>query len=156
MCSDQVGQPEALSIAAAFSRVPAEKLSYAGELTEPDQWTLEDRRVLPMQKIIVHDDARTHLYVSEESGEVDLLTTRGTRASGMVCCDSSLDVFCSSSSERRGVAASRLMDIRHRRNPGVSRNGSRVYSILHAICRMDALALHQRRRIWSLFVDVGL
>src|SRR4051812_48303542 len=32
-----------------------------------------------MQKVIVHDDATTHLYVSEETGEVDLLTTRGTR-----------------------------------------------------------------------------
>src|SRR5215471_13813429 len=76
---DQIGQPEALRIANSFTGLPAEKLGYAGELTEPDQWTLENRRALPMQKIVVHDDADTHLYISEETGEVDLLTTRGTR-----------------------------------------------------------------------------
>jgi hypothetical protein len=76
---DQIGQSEALRIANSFTGLPAEKLGYAGELTEPDQWTLENRRALPMQKVVVHDDADTHLYISEETGEVDLLTTRGTR-----------------------------------------------------------------------------
>jgi hypothetical protein len=76
---DQIGQPEALRIATSFAQLPAEKLSYAGEITQPDQWTLENRRALPMQKVVVHDDADTHLYISEETGEVDILTTRGTR-----------------------------------------------------------------------------
>jgi hypothetical protein len=76
---DQIGQPEALRIANSFTKVPPGKLTYAGEITEPDQWTLENRRALPMQKIVVHDDADTHLYISEETGEVDILTTRGSR-----------------------------------------------------------------------------
>jgi hypothetical protein len=76
---DQIGQPEALRIANSFTKLPAEKLSYAGEITEPDQWTLENRRALPLQKIVVHDDESTHLYISEETGEVDVLTTRGSR-----------------------------------------------------------------------------
>jgi hypothetical protein len=76
---EQIGQAEALRIASSFSGLPAEKLIYAGEITEPDQWTLENRRALPMQKVVVRDDAGTNLYISEETGEVDLLTTRGTR-----------------------------------------------------------------------------
>src|SRR4051812_48303541 len=37
----------------------------------------------------------------------------------------------------------------------MSWTGPRVYSIRDAICRMDALALHQRCGFWSFLVNVG-
>ena len=77
---DEVGQPEAMKIAAHFTNVPETQLHYAGEVMEPDQWTLEERRILPAHKITVDDAAHTTLYISEASAEVSLLTTRGTRA----------------------------------------------------------------------------
>jgi hypothetical protein len=77
---EQVGEREAIKIGSAFMDLPDTRLHYAGEIREPDQWTLEDSRALPMYKVVVDDDARTHLYISEETAEVELLTTRGTRA----------------------------------------------------------------------------
>jgi len=77
---DNVGEAQAMKIASRFMNVPETQLHYAGELLEPDQWTLEERRVLPAHKITVDDPAHTVLYVSEETAEVALLTTRGTRA----------------------------------------------------------------------------
>ena len=137
MCWIRIGQPEALKIAALIQRsLPQRSLHTQANSPSPISGHLKTAGALPTHKIIVDDDARTHFYISEESGEVDLLTTRGTAPSRMVCCHSSLDVLCSSSSERRGVAAGCLVDIRHRRNPGMSRNRSRIYAILDAICRM--------------------
>src|SRR5215475_10552762 len=77
---DQVGEREAMKIASAFTALPETRLYYAGELNEPDQWTFEEAGALPMHRIVADDDARTHLYVSEESAEVEVLTTRGSRA----------------------------------------------------------------------------
>ena len=37
---DEVGEREAMKIASTFMDLPQAKLHYAGELTEPDQWTL--------------------------------------------------------------------------------------------------------------------
>jgi uncharacterized iron-regulated membrane protein len=69
----------ALRIAGAFMNVPENKLRYAGELTEPDQWTITLTRQLPLYKITVEDGAGTHLYVSPELAEVVQVTTRGSR-----------------------------------------------------------------------------
>jgi hypothetical protein len=77
---EQVGEREAMRIAGAFLGAPESRLHYAGELTEPDQWTFEDARSLPMRKIIADDPDRTHLYISEETAEVSVLTTRAGRA----------------------------------------------------------------------------
>jgi PepSY-associated TM region len=76
----EIGHSEAIKIAGSFMELPESKLHYAGELNEADQWTLEERRRLPMHKISVDDDLRTELYISEETGEVELMTTRGSRA----------------------------------------------------------------------------
>ena len=75
-----IREPEAMKIAGSFMNLPASKLHYVGELQEPDQWTLEDRGALPMHKISADDDFHTDLYVSEETGEVELITTRASRA----------------------------------------------------------------------------
>lgn len=58
----------------------ASEVRAAGTLTEVDQWTLGERRFLPLHKFTVDDAARTELYVSELTGEVVLLSTRGSRA----------------------------------------------------------------------------
>jgi len=75
-----IRRQEAMTIAALFTQLPESRLHYLGELQEPDQWTLEDRGQLPMHKISADDDFGTNLYVSEETGEVELMTTRGSRA----------------------------------------------------------------------------
>jgi hypothetical protein len=74
-----IGQREALKIAGSFMEVPESRLRYAGEINQPDQWTLEDRRNLPLHKVSVDDNAGTDLYVSGETGEVELMTTRAGR-----------------------------------------------------------------------------
>src|SRR5262245_44987963 len=77
---EQVDGAQAMTIAARFMNLPETQLRFAGEVVKPDQWTLQERRVLPAHKILAHDRARTQLYVSEETAEVALLTTRGSRA----------------------------------------------------------------------------
>ena len=75
-----IRKPEAMKIASMFIGLPESKLHYISELKEPDQWTLESRDQLPMHKIAVDDGFQTDVYVSETSGEVELITSRGSRA----------------------------------------------------------------------------
>src|SRR3989454_8181973 len=75
----EIGKAEALKIASSFMEMPESRMYYAGEINEPDQWTLQERRGLPMQKVIVDDDAHTELYISEETGGVEVMTTRASR-----------------------------------------------------------------------------
>src|SRR5206468_9361471 len=67
-------------IASSFMEMPESRMHFAGELEQPDQWTLQERRGLPMQKVTVDDDAHTQLYISEETGDVEVMTTRASRA----------------------------------------------------------------------------
>jgi hypothetical protein len=76
---DGVDAEMAKAIAARFMNVPEDKLHYSLH-TEVDQWTIGQRRQLPLHKITVDDDARTELYLSPQSGDVSVLTTRGSRA----------------------------------------------------------------------------
>src|SRR5207247_10358641 len=75
----EIGKAEALKIASSFMEMPESRMYYAGELNEPDQWTLQERRGLPMQTVIVDDDAHTELYISEETRGVEAMTTRASR-----------------------------------------------------------------------------
>ncbi|OFV93692.1 MAG: hypothetical protein A3G76_00250 [Acidobacteria bacterium RIFCSPLOWO2_12_FULL_65_11] len=75
----EVGRGGALMIASRFMSLPEDRLHYVDELYEPDQWTIQ-QRPLPLHKIVVDDAALTELYVSEQSGEVAVMTTRGSRA----------------------------------------------------------------------------
>ena len=70
---------QAQSIAAAFVRLPADRLHHVARLTEPDQWSLTLRQG-PMHKFTVDDEAGTEVYVSERNADVTVLTTRGSRA----------------------------------------------------------------------------
>jgi hypothetical protein len=70
---------QAQSIAAAFVRLPQDRLHHVARLTEPDQWSLTLRQG-PMHKFTVDDEAGTEVYVSERNADVTVLTTRGSRA----------------------------------------------------------------------------
>jgi uncharacterized iron-regulated membrane protein len=76
----EIDSAAAMQVAAQFLHVTHDKVNYAGELTEPDQWTMTLTRQLPLHKIAVDDAARTHLYVSPQLAEVVQVTTRGSRA----------------------------------------------------------------------------
>ena len=70
---------QARTVAAAFMRLPAERLRHVARLTQPDQWSLTIRQG-PMHKFAVEDEARTEVYVSEWNADVTVVTTRGGRA----------------------------------------------------------------------------
>ena len=76
---DDATEPEAMAIAARFLNVDASSLRHVGVLTEPDQWTIGNRRQMPLHKIVADDGARTELYVSEPLSEVAVVTTRRSR-----------------------------------------------------------------------------
>jgi hypothetical protein len=70
---------EALAIGSQFTQVPLTALSHAGVLTRPDQWTLGQRRAMPLHKLVASDDLGTVIYVSQPLGEVVMTTTRSAR-----------------------------------------------------------------------------
>ncbi len=61
--------------------VPAHSptVQYDALLTEPDQWTIESRSLLPMHRVAVGDEADTYFYLSDRTGEPVVKTTRRTR-----------------------------------------------------------------------------
>ena len=75
----EVGPDPARDVANRFMDVAPERVRYETLLTQSDQWTISQRRLLPFHKLSIGDEARTQLYVSPESGEVTLLTTRVRR-----------------------------------------------------------------------------
>jgi hypothetical protein len=70
---------EALEQARRFDPVHAAVMRYDTRVVEADQWTLEDRTLLPLHRIAVGDSLDTYLYVSERSGDVELRTTARER-----------------------------------------------------------------------------
>ena len=77
---DEANAEQARTIASRFMDLPEDRIHYAGLLTEADQWSIGLRRQLPVHKLTVDDDARTELYIPPGTGDVALLTTRGSRA----------------------------------------------------------------------------
>jgi hypothetical protein len=77
----EISRDDALAVASRFLGDPDDgRLEHLGILNEADQWTIGARAQLPMHKIRVDDSAGTELYISEQTGEVTVLTTRGSRA----------------------------------------------------------------------------
>jgi len=76
----EVGPVPAREVAARFMDLPSERVRYETLLTRSDQWTISQREQLPFHKLRIDDEQGTRLYVSPESGEVVLLTTRASRA----------------------------------------------------------------------------
>lgn len=75
----RLGADAAKDVARRYARDHDGPIRYDRYLTEPDQWTLQDRTLLPMHRFALGDEADTHLYVSEAVGDVVLTTTRRER-----------------------------------------------------------------------------
>lgn len=76
---DTVTSEQARAAAAQFVADATSPLTYAGEVTEPDQWTMTLARALPMHLFDVADGRGSRVYVSAATGEVALATTRRDR-----------------------------------------------------------------------------
>ena len=76
----ELGPVRAREVASRFLDVASERVRHERLLTRADQWTVAERRQLPLHKLSIDDERGTQLYVSPESGEVTLLTTRASRA----------------------------------------------------------------------------
>ena len=76
----ELGPARAREVASRFMDVASERVRYERLLTRADQWTVSERGQLPLHKLSIDDERGTQLYVSPESGEVTLLTTRASRA----------------------------------------------------------------------------
>ena len=66
---------EAEAVARRFAPGYTGLIRYDGYLTEPDQWTLQARGLMPMHRFALDDADDTRLYVSAQSGDVVLRTT---------------------------------------------------------------------------------
>src|SRR5688572_11548071 len=75
----EVDAAQGKTIAARFMELPEDQIQDAGLVREPDQWTLNQVRQLPLYKYAVSDSAGTELYVSPGLGEIVQLTTRKSR-----------------------------------------------------------------------------
>jgi hypothetical protein len=74
-----VDQPQAEAIARRYAPEYTGTIHYDGYLTEPDQWTLQSRGLMPIHRFALDDEDSTRLYVSASSGDVVLRTTRAER-----------------------------------------------------------------------------
>jgi hypothetical protein len=70
----------AQGVAARFLNANEKDVSLLATIERPDQWTLLLGRELPLYKFAVDDGAGTQVYVSPDTAEVRLVTTRRTRA----------------------------------------------------------------------------
>ena len=66
----------ARAVAGRFAGVPEDRVRFAGEVTERDQWTIQYGGGPPYFKFEVDDGGGTELYVSPRSAEVTMRTTR--------------------------------------------------------------------------------
>lgn len=62
-------------IVAEFLKIDDSEVDRVGEIDEPDQWTLQLRQRLPLQKYAVRDGLGSQVYVSNESASVVQHTT---------------------------------------------------------------------------------
>ena len=67
------------ALAEARRLAPDASLRYDARITEPDQWTLETRALLPMHRIALADDSGAVLYLSDVNGQLVLRTTASER-----------------------------------------------------------------------------
>jgi hypothetical protein len=78
---ERMTPPQALAEARRLAPIGG-TARYDGYLSEPDQWTLETRALLPMHRVAFDDPADTILYLSDRSGEAVVRTTRSGRRWG--------------------------------------------------------------------------
>ncbi|HEY7173234.1 MAG TPA: PepSY domain-containing protein [Vicinamibacterales bacterium] len=76
---DPVNATAALAEARTFAPEANATIRYDGLVEQPDQWTLEIARTLPLHRVALGDPADTRLYFSERSGEIVMKTTAAER-----------------------------------------------------------------------------
>lgn len=76
----RAGLAEGRAEVARFLGVPVETVAHAGTIDQPDQWTITLASQLPLEHFDVADGRGTRAYFSRGTGEVELTTSRGTRA----------------------------------------------------------------------------
>ncbi|MDX1562839.1 MAG: PepSY domain-containing protein [Gammaproteobacteria bacterium] len=76
---DRASLEQARQIAADFAGRPVDEVRFVTTIQSPDQWTITESNNLPLDRFDVADGRGTRVYVSRSSGEVELMTTRGTR-----------------------------------------------------------------------------
>jgi len=83
---DPVTPAQGLEIASAFAPEHHGRAKYIETVEIADQWSLSGalRRFKPLHKIAFDDEAGTHLYVSQVTGEVVMKTTQTGRLWGWV------------------------------------------------------------------------
>jgi hypothetical protein len=70
---------QALAAVRRFAPRHAATAALEATLTAPDQWTLQQRALLPMHRIALHDADDTDVYVSDRTGQLEMRTTRRER-----------------------------------------------------------------------------
>jgi hypothetical protein len=75
----EVSLGQAQTIAAKFAQVPADKIQHIATLTQVDQWTLNQRRAMPLYKFAADDGLGTELYIQAASGDVTMMTNSRQR-----------------------------------------------------------------------------
>ncbi len=76
---EPIDRAQAEAIARRFAPGYTGLVRYDGYVTEPDQWTLQSRGLMPMHRFALDDADDTRLYVSAQSGDVVLRTTARER-----------------------------------------------------------------------------
>jgi hypothetical protein len=70
---------DALDEARRFAPEDAATIRYDARIAQPDQWTLQHSRSLPMHRVTLGDAAGSVIYLSERTGEVIVKTTAAAR-----------------------------------------------------------------------------
>ena len=72
-------EDDAMAVVRGFVPEYATTAHYDALLTEPDQWTLQDRSLLPVHRVQLGDEAASVIYVSTRTAEPVMQTSRRSR-----------------------------------------------------------------------------
>ncbi len=76
---ERLTEAQATAVARRFAETATDHALSDTRIVEPDQWTLENRGMLPMHRVVLGDASDTQIYVSEQTGQAVLETTRSSR-----------------------------------------------------------------------------
>jgi hypothetical protein len=152
-----IDEAKAQRIAARLLNLDDGKVRFERKLTEVDQWTLAQRRQLPLYKFTADDGLSTELYVQPQTGEVSQLTTGKARTLAWLGVISALALFQRAADQPAALVSNHGLDVR----TGMSHRGagpdSRICAVAadaairaqegDPLCRLDAMALRHGRGV---------
>ena len=166
MCSTRSARPRRRTIASRFLNLPEDRVQHVETLIETDQWTLGQGRQLPVHKFRVDDGDGTELYVSSADRRRDAVDNPPQPDAGMDRHDSPLALFRGAARQPAALVSHRGVDVDARLHPrrswpcpgghAVQANETVPAGGGHPVLRLDAMALHHRRRLRHLHAHVGL